>query len=198
MNDETNGKDQASRHEEELSAYEKLLRDVKQHLDRLTSGIDTQALNKVIAQSTEELKQVETHSREAVIKASEALKKDLATTAEHARPMLEALGQNTAKAMHTLQHAGAEIWTQLATGAGSSVEAWRDWTGGTFESFFRHLSEASRKLGDEMGQSLTYHTGEMTHGGTFRCVACESTMTLNRPGHLPPCPKCHKTAFRRA
>jgi len=37
----------------------------------------------------------------------------------------------------------------------------------------------------------------MTYGGAFRCVSCDTHMRLKKPGHLPPCPKCHKTAFFR-
>lgn len=198
MSDQTNENADTSKREEELSAYEKLFDDVKLKLENLTSAVDTHALGEIITKSTDDLKKIESHSREAVLKASEALKKDLASTAEHTGPLLEALGENTGKAMHTLHDAGAQVWTQLAAGAGGSMETWRDWTGGTFESFFRHLSQASGKLGENLGQALTYHTGEMTHGGTFKCIDCDTPLTMKKPGHLPPCPKCHKTAFRRA
>ena len=198
MNEQTNGGTDEAERREELSAYDKLFHDVKLQLEKLTSGVDVHALGDIIAASTEDLKKIESHSMEAVLKASEALKKDLASTAEHTGPLLQAPGENTGKALHTLHDAGAQVWTQLAAGAGGSVETWRDWTGGTFESFFKHLSAASGKLGDELGEALTYHTGEMTHGGTFQCVDCNSSLTLKHPGHLPPCPKCHKTAFRRA
>lgn len=198
MRDETENKAGEEKREEELSAYDKLFDDVKSRLEQLQDQVDTQALGEIINKSAEELKEIESHSLNAIVKASEALKKDLASTAEHTRPTLEALGENTGRAFDTLYQAGAGIWAHLAAGAGGSIDSWRDWTGGTFESFLKHVSAASGKLGDELGQALTYRTGEMTRGGTFKCVACESQLTLKHPGHLPPCPKCHKTEFRRA
>ena len=38
---------------------------------------------------------------------------------------------------------------------------------------------------------------ELTFGGRSEGKACGSQMQLKKPGHLPPCPKCHKTAFKR-
>lgn len=198
MNNGNNGDNNTAQRQEELSAYEKILDDVKHRLKTLQNSVDTQALNEIIDKSTEELKQIESHSLDAVAKASDALKKDLASSAERTKPLIEALRTDASQALDTLHEAGAQIWTQLAKGAGSSMEDWRAWTGGTFETFLNQLSAASGKLGDELGRALTYRTGEMTHGGTFRCVDCETHLMLKQPGHLPPCPKCHKTAFRRA
>ena len=198
MNSETTDTRDSDRRDEELSAYEKIFKDVRDQLENLRNSVDTKALNEIIDQSAEELKKIESHSLDVIAKASEALKKDLATSAERVKPLMEALQKDANQALDTLHKAGAQVWTQLAKETGSSMEQWREWTGGTFEAFLHHLSEASDKLGDEIGRALTYHTGEMTHGGKFRCVDCETHLTLKQPGHLPPCPKCHKTEFRRA
>jgi Zn finger protein HypA/HybF involved in hydrogenase expression len=56
-----------------------------------------------------------------------------------------------------------------------------------FEAFNRELREGP-----------AYHSGEMTGPGTLRCTACGQTMHFHEPGHIPPCPRCHKTEFRRA
>lgn len=198
MNSETHNTEDTDRRDEELSAYEKIFKDVQDQLEALKNTVDTEALNDIIDKSAEDLKKIESHSLDVIIKASDALKKDLASSAEHVKPMMEALQTDASQALDTLHKAGAQVWTQLAKQAGSSMEQWREWTGGTFEAFLHHLSEASNKLSDEIGRTLTYHTGEMTHGGTFRCLDCETHLTLKQPGHLPPCPKCHKTDFRRA
>ena len=186
------------RREEELSAYEKLLKDVQDQLENLRNNVDTEALNEFIDKSAEKLKKIESHSLDVIVKASEALKKDLASSAERVKPLMDTLQKDANQALDTLHQAGAQVWTQLAKETGGSMEQWREWAGGTFEAFLHHLSEASDKLGDEIGRALAYHTGELTHGGTFRCVDCETHLTLKKPGHLPPCPKCHKTEFRRA
>ncbi|PCI18096.1 MAG: hypothetical protein COB62_07115, partial [Piscirickettsiaceae bacterium] len=33
--------------------------------------------------------------------------------------------------------------------------------------------------------------------GTLECIACKQTLNFKKTGHIPPCPKCHKTEFKR-
>lgn len=42
-----------------------------------------------------------------------------------------------------------------------------------------------------------YHSGEVTGPGTLQCIVCEQTLNFKKTGHIPPCPKCHKTEFKR-
>jgi uncharacterized protein YicC (UPF0701 family) len=44
---------------------------------------------------------------------------------------------------------------------------------------------------------VSYHSGEITGPGTLSCTACEQTLDFKKTGHIPPCPKCHKTLFTR-
>ncbi|TNF36592.1 MAG: hypothetical protein EP315_03935 [Gammaproteobacteria bacterium] len=43
-----------------------------------------------------------------------------------------------------------------------------------------------------------YHTGEITGPGSLVCVDCGQMVHFNTTSHIPPCPKCHHTEFRRA
>lgn len=183
------GADQA----QELSAYEKLVQQTKERLARMTSAIDAEEFRKTIDKSAEEMRKIGDHSRDAINKASEALKKDLATTTED----MKRLGKSTEQALETMQHASAELWTHLARGTGNTWETWRNWSAGTASDFLRNVSEWSAKAGDHLDHSLVYHAGEMTYGGVFKCEACGNEVTLGEPGHIPPCPNCQKTEFRR-
>jgi len=49
----------------------------------------------------------------------------------------------------------------------------------------------------ELKSGPLYRSGEMTGPGTLRCGNCGQLMHFHEPGHIPPCPKCHKTEFRR-
>lgn len=43
-----------------------------------------------------------------------------------------------------------------------------------------------------------YTTGEKPGKGTYTCDKCGTTVHLDdRTDTLPPCPKCHKTSFRK-
>ena len=54
---------------EELSAYEKLVQQVKANMERLTSTIDAESLRGYIDKATHELKEIGDHSMEAITKA---------------------------------------------------------------------------------------------------------------------------------
>jgi len=41
------------------------------------------------------------------------------------------------------------------------------------------------------------HTGEIVGPGTLQCVACGETLRFQTAGHVPPCPRCHGSVFRR-
>ena len=40
-----------------------------------------------------------------------------------------------------------------------------------------------------------WHTGEITGPGVLVCRNCGEKLTFDKPGHIPPCPKCHGTVF---
>lgn len=42
-----------------------------------------------------------------------------------------------------------------------------------------------------------WHTGEITGIGTFHCSGCGKELHFHQPGHIPPCPTCHGTVFKR-
>ena len=46
-------------------------------------------------------------------------------------------------------------------------------------------------------QAVGYHTGEITGPGTLICTACGAELQMHKPGHIPPCPKCHGIQFKR-
>ncbi|MCU7958503.1 MAG: zinc ribbon-containing protein [gamma proteobacterium symbiont of Bathyaustriella thionipta] len=43
-----------------------------------------------------------------------------------------------------------------------------------------------------------YHTGEICGAGTLTCVQCGKELHFKKPGHIPPCPACKGTLFKRA
>lgn len=182
----------------ELSVYEKLITGVRANLDKLGSSVDPQVLTGAIEKAANEMKAVGEHSRETISHVSEALKKDLATSAGAVKHLVDTLGDGAEHAVDKVQDAGGAVWDRLATGTGGTVVTWRDKGGGALAALLGDVSGWSGKLGLQLKQALTYRTGEMTYGGGFRCASCDTRMKLKKPGHLPPCPKCHKTAFLRS
>jgi predicted RNA-binding Zn-ribbon protein involved in translation (DUF1610 family) len=52
------------------------------------------------------------------------------------------------------------------------------------------IAERARKVGE-------WHTGEITTIGILRCVECGELLHFDKTGHIPPCPKCHGTVFKK-
>jgi len=63
------------------------------------------------------------------------------------------------------------------------------------------LNAAAEFLGDIADRSekvLEFHTGEVTSPGTLTCKDCGKELRLKSTVRIPPCPSCHKTAFRKS
>ncbi|MDH5409065.1 MAG: zinc ribbon-containing protein [Gammaproteobacteria bacterium] len=52
------------------------------------------------------------------------------------------------------------------------------------------LAERARKVGE-------WHTGEITGVGILRCTACGELLHFEKTGHIPPCPKCRGTVYKK-
>ena len=53
------------------------------------------------------------------------------------------------------------------------------------------------RMKDNVHKPSVYHTGEITGPGTLICDKCGEKLHFHAAGHIPPCPKCHKTEFHR-
>jgi len=65
------------------------------------------------------------------------------------------------------------------------------------ELFTQAADQTTVELAKLKEQASEYHTGEITGPGTLCCNECGELLHFHRPGHIPPCPKCHGTVFRR-
>ena len=68
----------------------------------------------------------------------------------------------------------------------------------TFSSVADQTSVQLQSWAEQARQAGLYHTGEITGPGALQCDACGAEMHMHKTGRIPPCPKCHATAFKRA
>lgn len=54
------------------------------------------------------------------------------------------------------------------------------------------------ELAERTEKQLEYRTGEVTSAGTLTCKECGAELHLAATVRIPPCPKCHKTLFRKS
>lgn len=87
-------------------------------------------------------------------------------------------------------------------------EEFRDWLGmetaligdRLLDMFIMAADQTSlelRKL-KERAAAAEYKTGEIAGPGTLVCNSCGEQIHFSKPGHIPPCPKCNGTSFRRS
>jgi hypothetical protein len=183
--------------EEELAAYEKLRQKVNKTFGELHEKINGETIGHAMDKATAELKEAGGHSREAIAKAAEALKKDVASTTERLKPKVDEATEATKKQFDSLSDKGGALWRDIAKEAEHLMEYSRDKGGAFLVNVTHGLSEWSEKMSQKLNTSLIYKTGEISHGGEFICQNCEGKIHLNHPGRIPPCPKCSKTEFRR-
>jgi hypothetical protein len=54
-----------------------------------------------------------------------------------------------------------------------------------------------QELAQQAMQYGEWHTGEIVGIGTLRCKSCGELLHFHATGHIPPCPACHGTTFKR-
>lgn len=68
----------------------------------------------------------------------------------------------------------------------------------TFSRILTSAAETLTELAERSEKVLEYKTGEITSPGTLTCKDCDGEMHITKTTRIPPCPKCHKTFFRKS
>ena len=69
--------------------------------------------------------------------------------------------------------------------------------GELFASMVDHTREELDKI-EKMANAVgEWHTGEIVGIGTLECKGCGEQIHFHKTGHIPPCPKCRGTRYRR-
>jgi Zinc-ribbon containing domain len=70
-----------------------------------------------------------------------------------------------------------------------------------FAEVFATLADKTRLELDELAERArqvgVWHTGEITNVGVLYCQNCDEVLHFKKPGHIPPCPKCRGTEFKK-
>lgn len=184
--------------QEELDALEKLRLRMNELYEAGSEAFDPDTMKKHLEKARDEMLEIGEHSKEIITKASHAMQKDMITTIDSMKPNLDQLSAETEEAFNRFKAKSGNMWNELAEESEKAFTVWRDRSGNLAAEFARNVGEWSQSLGQKLDDMLIYHTGESSQGGDFRCVDCGQEITLKNTGHLPPCPKCHHTEFRRA
>ncbi|MCK4536497.1 MAG: hypothetical protein KAT93_05760 [Desulfuromonadales bacterium] len=67
-----------------------------------------------------------------------------------------------------------------------------------FSRILTSTADALSDLAQKTEKTLEFKTGEITSPGTLTCKDCGAEMHMKSTVRIPPCPKCHKTLFRKS
>jgi Zn finger protein HypA/HybF involved in hydrogenase expression len=137
--------------------------------DLLEEGKKT--FDEALKRAKEELASAGDFSREQADRLGEYVRRDLRENADKAREAVK-------KAVEP---------QRVAAGVQSA-----------FSRILTSAAETLTELAQRSEKSLEYKTGEITSPGTLTCKSCDAEMHMTKTTRIPPCPKCHKTIFRKS
>jgi uncharacterized protein YicC (UPF0701 family) len=156
------------------AAYDKMMLRVDDLLDKAEHQA-LPALQKNIEKAKQQAIDLKEVTKEEAEKLGDYLSRDLHDAAEH------------------LEHSGEQLSSWLRF----DIELIED----RALELFAKVADKTRlelsKLAEQAKRAQEYHTGEITSIGTLVCLECDTLMHFKKTSRIPPCPKCHKTAFKR-
>lgn len=133
-------------------------------------------------------------------------RESMAEALEKARAHLTSLGELSAEQGEELKQYLARDLDQTMVDFEQLGDQAKDWFNpsrlgaGALSSLASVLQSGEstlHSLSSKAEESLTYKTGEVTSAGTLTCQTCHQKIHLKSTGHVPPCPKCSSTVFRK-
>ena len=153
---------------------------------------------KMLEKVEKSLVNIEENTSPRLHEALDKAKNNATEMAELTKKEAEEVGQYLKRDLHEaadyLKQSGRELkdWLKL------DVELVEN----RFLDMFASVADKTRielgKLAENARAASLYHTGEVSSPGCLKCTNCEQIVKMHKTGHIPPCPKCHKTDFKRS
>jgi hypothetical protein len=167
------GEETPEQRKKDLAAYEKMRQELMRILRSARAPVSAETIRQALDKASSELRDLGEYSSSTVNKATEAVRREIASTGEKLGSKWESLSGRSADLFEVWRDRGSEFLEQAST-------AVSDW-----------LKQIRPKKG-----ALEHHAGEMTQAGTFECTSCGHRIELERPAYLPSCAHCHHGTFR--
>ena len=160
----------------------------KDPVERLVSAYETmlERVNKVSDRAKPVLSEAINHARETAVELGELSR-------EEADKIAVYLERDMKDAADFLVETGQDFhdWFKF------DVQLIEDRLYEMFASVADQTSLELRKLAERAKRASRLHTGEITGPGTLVCTTCGAELHFKKAGHIPPCPKCTATEFKR-
>jgi len=158
----------------ELAAYRKLRTSVGKLLADAKETLSADTIRQTLDDARTQLRQLGDYTADTVEKAIVSVEKEMLSTGRRAGAQLENLAGQSADLFAVWRDRGTTFLGRAAT-------AVRDWA-----------QQVGARVSDQ-----TYHTGDIAADGILECTACGARVEFKTPAHVPLCPQCRKSDFRR-
>lgn len=160
-----------------VQLYEKMLAYVRDFMEQAKNKSEPveKSLDNAFEEAREQLSKLGELSREEIETVSDYLARDIHAAGEYIEESEEQLGPWLKFDIELVEDRILDAFNKIADPA--TVQQLQ---------FFRNLKDLRE-----------YHTGEVTGLGTLKCTSCGELIHFHKPGHIPPCPKCHATMYER-
>lgn len=175
MNDQADSKGKGEEQESRLAElYDKLASSTKELFEQ-SSEKTLAGLEAAIEKSRHGLEKAGELSKQESDKLKAYLRKDL----EHAATKIDAIKEQTKEKVEPAVKKAEDGFLNLTSVLAHSA------------------SDALGRLAEWADSAAAYHTGQVTSPGVLQCLNCKKEMNFKKTGNIPPCPSCHKTAFKK-
>jgi len=158
----------------EIAAYKKLRLDIRKKFASARETLTAETIRRAVDDARSALRQAGELTVESIDKTIASLEKE----------MIRA-GHRLGSQIETFSERGADVFSVFRDRSGQ----WLAHAGGAIGDWVR---QATARLAPH-----AYHTGDIADHGEFECTNCGQRVQLATPAHLPLCPECRKTEFRR-
>lgn len=158
----------------EMAAYQKLRDTVQSLLADARDTLSADTIRQALDDARGQLRHLGEFTADTVDKALASVEREMLATAKHAGARLENLTERSVDVFAVWRDRGAQFLSRATAAVG-------DW-----------VQQAGARLGEQ-----NYHTGDIATGGTLECTHCGSRVELTTAAHVPLCPQCRKSEFRR-
>lgn len=152
-------------------------------LERIAEGVDR--LRKAEKQAEPEMGRLLGEAKEKAVELGELTREEADRVADYLDRDLKAAGS-------WLADTGEEFkdWLGMETALISDR---------LLDMFVKAADQTSVELQKlkERAEATEYKTGEIAGPGTLVCTACGEQIHFKKAGHIPPCPKCSATTYKR-
>jgi small-conductance mechanosensitive channel len=162
----------------QVHAYHRMVERVKDAL-HLSQDSTLPGLQRAIDTAKDRAVELDELTREEAERIGDYLQRDLRDAAEY---LVETGDELSAWLQFDLELIGERIAEHLPVLV--------DQTRLELEQELERLSQEAQEVGQ-------WESGEVTVGGTFRCIKCGQTLRLFGPTQIAPCTRCQGTVFQR-